>query len=358
MLFQREYTQFIENNYAKIDKNLPINSKKKKNLIYIVLESIEGTFVYDKYGFSYMKNLENISKNNVSFKNQFQIFGAGLTISAFTAQLFGLPLNLPIGVNEYGNLEKFLPNAVSSLDLLDSNNYNIAFILGSDSRFSGFDNLFKYHSINYKIYDSNEFRKEPEYDKYYDSNGWGFIDSFIYEKSKAIILEQSRKDTNFVTIIMTIDTHNPVRVIGDYPRVYGDQRDAFVEADHRVGEFLNWLKRQPFYEDTVIVILGDHLFPKNKIGQAILPKEPKRSIFNVFINSGFDVSKDKQLKTCSTIDIAPTILEAIGFSLPDRKFGLGVSLFSDQPTLLEIYGEDELNEKLSKNSKLYESFLY
>jgi hypothetical protein len=38
--------------------------------------------------------------------------------------------------------------------------------------------------------------------------------------------------------------------------------------------------------------------------------------------------------------MAPTILEAIGFSLLGRKFGLGVSFFSDQATLLEIYGKD------------------
>jgi phosphoglycerol transferase len=351
-----EYSEFVEKHYVWVDKNLKLEVEKKKNLILLVLESMEGTFVYDNYGLSYMKNLKEIAEQNISFRNQTQTLGNSITVSGFTGQMFGLPLRIPILWNRYGIFAEFLPNAPSVIDLLDNNDYNIAFIMGGDSEFSGLDKLFKSHSANPLILDSTDFLKERENRKNYSRSWWGFKDQFIYEKSKELILDLSKEDKNFFTVIMTIDTHTPGQVHGDYPPVYGDQRDAFVEADHRVGEFLSWLKSQPFYEDTVIVIIGDHLYMSNNIGPAAIPKEPQRAIYNVFINSGFEISKEKQLKACSTLDMAPTILEVMGFNLPDRKFGLGVSLFSDLPTLFDLYDINYINKELNTRSKLYESF--
>jgi phosphoglycerol transferase len=350
------YSDFIENNYVDVDKNLKLNVDHKKNLIFLALESMEGTFVYDNYGLSYMKNLNEISEQNISFRNHIQIFGTTNTVAGFTAQLFGIPLRIPIMSNRYGIFAEFLPNATSVIDLLDNNNYNVAFLLGGDSEFGGKDKIFKSHSSNPLILDSTDYLKEWKNRKYYSKSWWGFKDEFIYEKAKELIVRLSKEDKNFFTLILTVDTHTPGQPHGDYPPVFGDERDAFIQADYRVKEFLSWLKTQPFYEDTVVVIMGDHLFMSRNIGPFKLPTEPRRTVYNVFINTGLEIPKDKQLKTCSSLDMAPTILEALGFNLPDHKFGLGVSLFSDSPTLLELYDENYLNQELNSRSNLYESF--
>jgi phosphoglycerol transferase len=350
------YSDFVENHYVKVDKNLKLDTNRKKNFILVALESVESTFVYDNYGLSYMKNLNQISEQNISFRNQIQIFGTTNTVAGFTGQLFGIPLRIPIMSNRYGIFAEFLPNAPSVIDLLDNNDYNIAFILGGDSEFGGKDKVFKSHSTNPQVLDSTEYLKEWKNRKHYSKSWWGFKDQFIYERAKELILGLSQEDKNFFTLILTVDTHTPGQPHGYYPPVFGDERDAFVEADQLVAEFLSWLKTQPFYEDTVVVIMGDHLYMSNHIGPFKIPTEPRRTIYNAFINTGFEISKEKQLKTCSTLDMAPTILEALGFNLPDHKFGLGVSLFSDLPTLVELYDETYLNEQLNARSALYESF--
>ena len=54
----------------------------------------------------------------------------------------------------------------------------------------------------------------------------------------------------------------------------------------------------------------------------------------------------------------PTILEAMGAKIPGRALGLGRSLYSLAPTLLEQYGLDSLNNALEKRSPNYGYFIY
>lgn len=53
----------------------------------------------------------------------------------------------------------------------------------------------------------------------------------------------------------------------------------------------------------------------------------------------------------------PTTLAAMGVTIPGDRLGLGTNLFSSTSTLAEIYGMDDLNTELLKDSKLYRSQL-
>lgn len=49
----------------------------------------------------------------------------------------------------------------------------------------------------------------------------------------------------------------------------------------------------------------------------------------------------------------PTILASMGVAIDGDRLGLGTNLFSQQPTLLEKYGIDEVIEELNKSSRFY-----
>ena len=53
----------------------------------------------------------------------------------------------------------------------------------------------------------------------------------------------------------------------------------------------------------------------------------------------------------------PTTLAAMGVTIPGDRLGLGTNLFSSTSTLAEIYGMDDLNTELLRDSKLYRSQL-
>lgn len=53
------------------------------------------------------------------------------------------------------------------------------------------------------------------------------------------------------------------------------------------------------------------------------------------------------------MDIFPTILESLGATIQGSRLGLGTSLYSETPTLIELLGYDELNRQMSYTSKFY-----
>jgi phosphoglycerol transferase len=116
------------------------------------------------------------------------------------------------------------------------------------------------------------------------------------------------------------------------------------------------LKKQSFYRDTIVIISGDHQFMSNNIGPIDIPNNFQRTIYNVFLNTEYNITDIDKMRTCTTMDIAPTILDILGFTLPDDRFGLGVSLLSANSNLLETYGIEYINEELQKRSLLYEKF--
>ena len=73
-------------------------------------------------------------------------------------------------------------------------------------------------------------------------------------------------------------------------------------------------------------------------------REENRKWVTILINPAKTPSNKRRQFT--SIDITPTMLEAMGFDIAEHRFGLGASLFSEEKTLLEIYGADSLEAKL------------
>lgn len=350
------YGNFIDDNYVILQNDEIVLPRQKKNVIILVLESMENTF-YDEYlSGELIGNLKALQESNVHFRGSEQITGTGWTVAGLTSYFFGVPLLLPIEGNSYDERYKgFLPNAPSIIGVLDRNGYNVNLVSGADSNFGGKKIIFSTHSSRFNVYDKPYFIEKGQDEGKADTCYWGFNDKFLYEKAKGILTASARSKEPFFTVIQTVDTHSRAISYGDYPEKYGDDRDAFVAADHMASEFVRWLKKQSFYKNTVVVVIGDHLYMADDIGGIALPRE-KRSVYNVFLNTGKSMDEAHRYRSYSSVDIAPTLLEAIGAVLPERKYGLGVSLFSDEPTLVEKYGTETVNLELSRRSRLYGDF--
>jgi phosphoglycerol transferase len=94
--------------------------------------------------------------------------------------------------------------------------------------------------------------------------------------------------------------------------------------------------------------MSDHLVMQTEVTSQL--KKHNRLNFLAFIGDGVGVSvRNKQ---AATFDTYPTILELLGFNLPERRAGLGVSLLSDQPTLVEQFGTGQLNSMIKYDRAL------
>ena len=124
----------------------------------------------------------------------------------------------------------------------------------------------------------------------------------------------------------------------------------------QVVEFVRWIQAQPFYENTTIVLIGDHLSMDQKFFADIDPSY-QRTCFNLILNPAPTVrhmpQKRMHNRQWASFDMFPTILSSIGVEIKGDHLGIGTDLFSGKQTLFEEYGVDFVNEELVKGSRFY-----
>ena len=71
----------------------------------------------------------------------------------------------------------------------------------------------------------------------------------------------SKNKEPFNYSILTVDTHFEDGYLADTcDNKYPDQYSNVIScADNKIKKFMNWLEKQEFYDDTVVIITGDHL---------------------------------------------------------------------------------------------------
>lgn len=362
-------TTIYEDNYidpAKVEITAP---EKKKNLIYIYMESMETKYTSEKYGGVQEKNLipylTDLAENNLYFSGTSGFGGyksyyelTGWTVASIFAGSSGLPLAIPIMDNRMGFRQKFAPTITTLGDILDKNGYKQEFLCGSDAEFGGRKILFQQHG-NYDIFDyytAIEKKYIPE--DYFV--WWGFEDKYLYQIAKDEITRLAKEDEPFNFTMLTVDTHN----IGGYVcDLCGDEYDRPIAnvidcADNQIEEFMGWLEKQDFYDDTMVVIVGDHPRMDNMLVEDVPYEE--RGVYNCFINPTLSGSAPNTFsRDCSAMDLFPTVLSGLGFDIPGHRLGLGTDLFSDLPTLSEEIGPAEYEEQLCRYSQfLTDIFAY
>ena len=123
-----------------------------------------------------------------------------------------------------------------------------------------------------------------------------------------------------------------------------------------INDFVEWIKKQKFYDNTTIIIVGDHLTMQDGFYGTEYDFS-NRTIYNVFINSVNDNSFNNKNRIFTVMDLFPTTLASIGADIEGDRLGLGTNLFSDKKTIPEIIGLDKFNSELSKGSHYYYNYI-
>lgn len=370
-------TDLYETKYidpAMVEFNFP---QKKRNLIILYLESMEISAVSKEFGglsrYDLIPELHRIAEQNLSFSHSenlggvTQVTGTSHSIASLTSINLGVPLilNFPSFDTSYFRIssfntsslkiDKFMEGGYGLGDLLYDNGYKLVFSMAADKEFGCLGNFLTRHK-NFKIQDYSYFVETGRIPKGYNV-WWGFEDEKLYRFAREDLTELSKEDKPFAYIFFTADTHSP----GGYadekcPNLYFEKiHNVYAGASKKAYDFIEWAKTQPFYENTTIVILGDHLY----MGGDLYPPTVKlqdRHPYNAFINSAKTTDKNKN-RLFTTFDLFPTIVESLGIEFNAAGLGLGRSLFSGEKTLLEEKGLDKLNAEIEKPSIFYEEKL-
>ncbi len=368
---QRQFdsTKIFEQEYVDpLSVNIQFPAEKR-NLIYIFVESLETTYFSKVHGGAsneeLMPELYELAKNNVNFSATAEVGGYSAvsgttwTAGAMVAHTAGLPLKVPVGMadNTYGK-DRFLPGANTLMNVLKNNGYYQALMVGSDASFANRAVYYNTHGID-KIYDYFTAQEDgiiPE--DYYV--WWGMEDKYLYEYAKQELAEISAGDTPFAFTMLTVDTHHIGGYMCEYcQNQYPEQYQNVIScASRQLSAFIGWLSEQDFYENTTVVICGDHPTMDEGYISRNVSADYDRTVYNCILNSQVQTA-NTQNRRFSAMDMLPTTLAAMGCTVEGDRLGLGTNLFSDKKTLAEQMGTKEFSDELSKASGYYtDKFIY
>ena len=357
----QETTYLYELNYVDpndVEISFP---QEKRNLIYIVLESMNTNFSdieIDGEVTNLIPNIEALAKKNVSFSHHesfggFQhLKGMTWTVASLVGQTSGVPLNVPLKNNSYGKNGHFLPGLTTLGQILENNGYANYFLMGSDANFGGRLSYFETHG-NYEIYDTNYLKEVGYIPEDYDVF-WGMEDLKLFDVAKTKLLEISESNEPFNFTMLTVDTHYPKGYVDETCALPydSDYANAIACSDLKIIEFVTWLQAQDFYENTTVILTGDHETMNNEfLSQSV---EAEKRMYNTFLNLPFEVEDDVLVnRNFSALDMFPTTIASLGAEIQGDRLGLGSNLFSGRKTLIEKLGVEYINEEFGKKSELY-----
>lgn len=359
---------FIEEHYINPKDVNIVLPDKKKNVIVLFLESMESSYADVASGGiieeNLIPNLTKIANDNVNFSNTNKLggarmtFGATWTAAAMSTQLSGVNYKVNLSIDKIEKSTDFLPGLYYLGDILKDNGYNNELLIGSKAIFGNRKSLFGTHGDHF-IFDwsymvSNGLKKDE------DHNGWwGLEDSELFGFAKDELIRLASEDKPFNLTMLTVDTHFEDGFLSSKcDKRFDDQyKNVIYCNDGMINEFIDWIKNQDFYEDTTIILIGDHLTMDVDFFDNY-DKNYTRTVYNAFINSSVNSVYTKN-RTFMSFDIFPTILASIGARWDGNKLGIGTNLFSGEKTLAEEYGIDYVNGELKYKSQFYNNnFVY
>ena len=185
---------------------------------------------------------------------------------------------------------------------------------------------------------------------------WGYTDNLLFEYAKDKIEYLAEQNQPFNFTMLTADTHFPDGYLcEECTNIWDEQYKNVIScSSKRVGDFIKWLTEQEFYDNTTIVIVGDHLSMQSNFFELEAGQEYEKKVVSIIINPAIK-AQNTNYRQYSTIDLYPTTLAALGVTIEGNRLALGTNLFSEEETLIEKYGIQYVNEELKKNSRFYDN---
>lgn len=228
---------------------------KNKNLIVIQVESL-GNFVLNRYynGHELTPNLNKLMNDQtLYFENYYQTLGKGNTSDA-----------------EFTTLNSLYPNIQGSCYEVYTENtfYGLPWIMQENgyatTAFHGYVGDFWNREEAYKYQGFQDFKSAEDFD-ITTHIGFGMADEEMFTQTIEYMKELKEP---FFSFIVTLSCHHPYEMPPEYTdievleedqgTVFGNYMQAVHYSDQSLGLFLQMLKDNGLYEDSIIVLYGDH----------------------------------------------------------------------------------------------------
>lgn len=282
-----------------------------KNVVLITIESYSAEFM-KMYGND--KNitpfLDSLATKSLLFTNLYAV--GNRTVRGLEA----VTLCFPPTAGESVVKRKDNKNKFSTGNIFKQKGYNVKYLYGGDAFFDNMEDFFT--GNGYDLVDKKTFAPE----EITFSNVWGVCDEDMANKAIKVMNEEAKQGKPFFNHWMTVSNHRPFTYPNNKIDIPGDvkSRNGGVKyTDFAIKKFFEMAKKQPWFANTVFVIIADHC--ASSAGKTELPVDKYR-IPAMIYSPGSEPQKYTNLM--SQIDIMPTLFGLLNFDYQSKFYGQDV----------------------------------
>lgn len=280
----------------------PLFTQKKPNVVLLILESWTADVVPSLGGeVGVAPNFEKLISQGLLY-TKFYSSGAR-SQQGLVAVLSAFPA-MSSAIHDPRRMQS-LPCLAEEMERLG---YSTSFLYGGDLNFANFRAYMTFCGFD-SLTGVEDFPKAVTADK------WGAHDEFVLGRQIELL---SKAKEPFFSTLFTLSSHEPFKVPMETPfkgQSLADRfRGSIYYSDHSLGKYFERVKNEPWYKNTVFILVADHghRLPREKLDATperyhiplLIVGEPLRAELR-----GIKISK-----IGSQVDIVATLLAELGLS--------------------------------------------
>lgn len=299
-----------------------------KNIIVLQLESVQEFVLHQEInGEEITPNLNRFLEDNVEFSNMFMQSYSTTADSEHSTITSLYPMENGMAfskyyTNQYDDLFK----------MFHENGYYTSYMHGNYPYFWNRGNVYGRMEVD-------ELDLKEQFENLSENINGDLSDELLYRQA---VQKLKTQEQPFISYIVSASSHTPYILeglqdrskvtidVGEYKDTYfGNYLEAVNYADYAFGVFLEELKKEDLYDDTAILVFGDHnglSMYQEEMMDFLKQKNPNLDDIDLKLNyirvaCGFKIpgiEKQKIEKTVSKLDIKPTLTYLAG--IEDRIF--------------------------------------
>lgn len=291
---------------------------KPLNLVIILQESLGATFVESLGGLPVTPELEKLKHDGWWFE---QMYATGTrSVRGIEAVVSGF---MPTPAQSTVKLSLSQQNFYTLGSTLTQLGYNTSFIYGGEAHFDNMRSFFTGNGIKQVI-------DLPQMQNPVFVGSWGASDEDLFNATAKHLADMHQQQKPFFSLVFTSSNHTPFEFpdgrISLYEQPKATMNNAVKYADYALGKFIAEARRQPYWQNTLFLIVADH---DNRVyGNNLVPVE-KFHIPALIV--GADLKPKRITPVASQIDLAPTLLSLMGISSDTPLIGRDFSRDDSSP---------------------------
>jgi phosphoglycerol transferase MdoB-like AlkP superfamily enzyme len=310
--------QFTSADFPTLHKQVAaIQRERPLNLVIVLEESLGATFVESLGGLPVTPELEKLKKEGWWFE---QLYATGTrSVRGIEAVVAGYP---PTPARSVVKLSLSQQNFYTLAAGLGKQGYHTEFVYGGEAHFDNMRSFFTGNGFQ-KVVDRRDMNPVFE-------GSWGASDEDLFDKSLERLKTLHASGKPFFSLIFSSSNHEPFQFPDGRIKLHDAEKqtvnNAVKYADYAMGRFIAEAKKQPYWKDTVFLIVADH---DNRVyGDSLVPIK-KFHIPGLIL--GADVQPKRITTIASQVDLAPTLLSLLGVSSEHPMIGRDLARESDTP---------------------------